>query len=167
MKARHLTLALAAVGLAGGSAATAQGPEVAAALEFDHFMVAISVADIEKETAWFVDNLGFTVARDASLRDGAVRFRWLTNGNERIELIGIADSQPGAARPKPPGHAAVRGITQVTLETPDIEATRAALAAKGVTPVLDITEVAPLGIKVMYLLDPEGNAIEIAQRVSG
>ena len=63
--------------------------------------------------------------------------------------------------------AAVRGITQVTLETPDIEATRAALAAKGVTPVLDVTEVAPLGIKVMYLLDPEGNAIELWQPPSG
>ena len=54
----------------------------------------------------------------------------------------------------------------MTLETPDIEATRAALAAKGITPALDITEVAPLGIKVLYLLDPEGNAIEIAQRVA-
>ena len=42
-----------------------------------------------------------------------------------------------------------------------------ALVAKGVTPALDITDVAPLGIKVIYLLDPEGNAIEIAQRLAG
>lgn len=165
MKAGYLAFALAVGAI--GTPADAQGPEVAAALEFNHFMVAISVADIEAETAWFVDNLGFTIEKDASLRDGAVRFRWLTNGNQRIELIRIADSQPGPARPKPPGHAAVRGITQVTLETNDIEAVRGALAAKGVTPVLDITEVAPLGIKVMYLLDPEGNAIEIAQVVTG
>jgi len=161
------TIALAAAALGIGASAGAQGPEVAAALEFNHFMVAISVNDIEKETDWFVDSLGFTVAKDAVLRDGAVHFRWLTNGNERIELIKTADSQPGPARPAPPGHAAIRGITQVTLETPDIEATRAALAAKGVTPALDITEVAPLGIKVLYLLDPEGNAVEIAQKVSG
>jgi catechol 2,3-dioxygenase-like lactoylglutathione lyase family enzyme len=160
-------IALAAAALGVGVPAAAQGPEVAAALEFNHFMVAISVDDIEAETAWFVDNLGFTVAKDAVLRDGAVHFRWLTNGNERIELIKIADSQAGVTRPKPPGHAAIRGITQVTLETPDIEATKAALAAKGVIPALDITEVAPLGIKVLYLLDPEGNAVEIAQKVSG
>src|SRR5690606_18599569 len=160
-------IALAAVALGIGAPAGAQGPEIAAALEFNHFMVALSVDDIEQETAWFVDNLGFTVAKDAVLRDGAVHFRWLTNGNERIELIKIADSKPGPVRPTPPGHAAIRGITQVTLETSDIEATKAALATKGVTPALDITEVAPLGIKVMYLLDPEGNAIEIAQRVAG
>jgi catechol 2,3-dioxygenase-like lactoylglutathione lyase family enzyme len=165
MKVSMIALAAAALGV--GVPAAAQGPEVAAALEFIPFMVAIWVDDIEAESAWFVDNLGFTVAKDAVLRDGAVHFRWLTNGNERIELIKIADSKPGPARPAPPGHAAIRGITQVTLETPDIEATKAALAAKGVTPALDITEVAPLGIKVLYLVDPEGNAVEIAQRVSG
>jgi catechol 2,3-dioxygenase-like lactoylglutathione lyase family enzyme len=164
MMGSRISLALAAALLGTASAASAQGPEVAAALEFNHFMVAISVQDIEAETRWFVDNLGFTVEKDASVRDGAVQFRWLINGNQRIELLRIADSQPGPARGKPPGHAAIRGITQVTLETRDIAATRAALAAKGVTPALDITEVAPLGIKVMYLLDPEGNAIEIAQR---
>jgi catechol 2,3-dioxygenase-like lactoylglutathione lyase family enzyme len=162
-----LTFAVAALALATGATTSAQGPEVASALEFNHFMVAISVQDIEKETAWYVDNLGFTVEKDASVRDGAVRFRWLRNGNERIELLSIAGSQPGPARATPPGHAAIRGITQVTLQTNDLEATRAALAAKGVTPALDITEVAPLGIRVIYLLDPEGNAVEIAQWSTG
>lgn len=166
MNKRRISLALAALAL-GGSAAHAQGPEVGAALEFNHFMVAISVQDIEKETRWYVDNLNFTVEKDASLRDGAVHFRWLRNGNERIELLTVANSQPGPARPAPPGHAAVRGISQVTLQTNDIEATKAALAAKGVTPALDITEVAPLGIRVLYLLDPEGNPVEIAEVVTG
>ena len=165
MKRSLISLALATAVM--GSPAAAQGPEVASALEFNHFMVAISVSDIEKETTWFVDNLGFTVAKDASVRDGAVKFRWLTNGNERIELIQIANSTPAPARGTPPGHAAIRGITQVTLESRDLEATRAALAAKGITPALDITDVAPLGIRAMYLLDPEGNAIEIAQMVTG
>ena len=167
MTGSRISLSLAALALASGGPASAQGPEVAAALEFNHFMVAISVQDIEAETRWFVDNLGFTVEKDASVRDGAVHFRWLINGNQRIELLGIAGSQPGPARATPPGHAGIRGITQVTLETRDIVATRAALAAKGITPALDITDVAVLGIKAMYLLDPEGNAIEIAQQVSG
>ena len=161
---KYLTLAFAAALL--GSPVMAQGPEVGAALEFNHFMVAISVQDIEKETRWYVDNLGFTVEKDASVRDGAVKFRWLRNGNERIELIQTA-SQPGPARATPPAHAAIRGITQVTLESRDLDATRAALAAKGVTPALDITEVAPLGIRVIYLLDPEGNAVEIAEMATG
>ena len=167
MRGSRISLALAALALATGGAASAQGPEVGAALEFNHFMVAISVADVEAETRWFVDNLGFTVEKDASVRDGAVKFRWLINGTQRIELLSIAGSQPGPKRATPPGHAAIQGITQVTLGTNDIVATRAALAAKGITPALDITDVAVLGIKAMYLLDPEGNAIEIAQTVSG
>lgn len=166
MNKANILMSLALAGSASG-VAHAQGPEFAVPLTFDHFMVAISVADIEAESAWFVDKLDFTVARDASMRNGAVNFRWLTNGNERIELIQSAGSAPGPARPAPPGHAALHGITQVTLETHDIEAVKQALAAKGVSPVLDITEVAPLGIKVMYLLDPEGNAIEIAQKLPG
>jgi hypothetical protein len=38
---------------------------------------------------------------------------------------------------------------------------------RSVTPALDITDVAPLGIKAIYMLDPKGNAIAIAQKVSG
>jgi catechol 2,3-dioxygenase-like lactoylglutathione lyase family enzyme len=127
-------------------------------------MVAISVADLDAETAWYVDNLGFTVAVDTTFGPG-IPVRWLTSGSERIELLAIADSQPGTPHPTPPGHAAIQGFSQITLETTDIEATRAALLAKGITPALDITEVAPLGVKVMYLTDPEGNPVEIAQRM--
>jgi hypothetical protein len=92
--------------------------------------------------------------------------RWLTSGNERIELLQIPNSKPPTdPRAKPPGHAAVQGYSQMTLSTSDIAATKAALAAQGLTPALDITEVAPLGIKVMYYQDPEGNAVEIAQKL--
>ena len=129
------------------------------------WMVAISVADLDKETAFFVDKLGFKVELDTKFGPG-IPVRWLTSGNERIELLQIKDSKPPATpRAKPPGHAAVQGISQITLSTSDIEATKAALLAKGVTPALDMTEVAPLGVKVMYVQDPEGNAIEIAQKI--
>ncbi|MGC1269903.1 MAG: VOC family protein [Croceibacterium sp.] len=133
-------------------------------LAFNHFMVAISVADLDVETAWYVDKLGFTLVKDTRI-GGGTPVRWLENGNQRIELILAAGSVAGAPRAAPPRHAGVRGISQVTLETTDIAAVRAALVAKGVTPVMDVTEVAPLGIKVMYLLDPEGNAVEIAQKL--
>jgi len=165
MKAFYLSLAAAAgLALAPG-AAHAQGPEFASTLAFSPFMVAISVADIEAETAFYRDKLDFVVETDASMRDGAVHFRWLTNGTQRIELVQVAGSQPGAVHPAPPGHAAVRGLTHLTLETSDIANVRNVLAMRGVTPALDVTEVTALGIKVMYLLDPEGNAVEIAQRM--
>jgi catechol 2,3-dioxygenase-like lactoylglutathione lyase family enzyme len=129
-----------------------------------HWMVAISVADLDAETAFF-QKLGFKVELDTKFGPG-IPVCWLVSGNERIELLQIPNSKPPATpRAKPPAHAAVQGLSQVTLSTGNIEATKAALAAHGITPALDITEVAPLGIKVMYVQDPEGNAIEIAQKL--
>lgn len=154
-----LAVLAAASALAVAPASAQQAPELG------HWMVAISVADLEAETAFF-EKLGFKVELDTTFGP-QIPVRWLVSGNERIELLKIANSQPGPAKPRPPGHAAIQGLAQVTLSTTDIEATKAALAAKGLTPVLDITEVGPLGIKVMYYQDPEGNAIEIAQKVGG
>ena len=151
--------------LAAASAFAAAPVSAQQAPELGHWMVAISVADLDAETAFF-EKLGFKVELDTKFGPG-IPVRWLTSGNERIELLQIANSKPPATpRAKPPGHAAVQGLSQVTLSTSDIEATKAALAARGLTPALDITEVGPLGVKVMYYQDPEGNAIEIAQKVS-
>lgn len=156
-----LIAALAGLALASPALANGDAPPPPT---LGHFMVAISVADMDAETAFF-EKLGFKVAVDTTFGPG-IPVRWLTSGNERIELLKIANSKPmDPPRPKPPGHAAIQGISQVTLSTTDIEATKAALAAKGLTPALDITEVKPLGVKVMYYQDPEGNAIEIGQRL--
>lgn len=161
MRSLLLPLLAGAAALAGCATANAQP---ASAPVLGHWMVAISVADLDAETEFF-RKLGFKVELDTKFGPG-IPVRWLTSGNERIELLQIADSKPPATpRAKPPAHAAVQGISQVTLSTPNIEATKAALAAQGLTPALDITEVAPLGVKVMYYQDPEGNAIEIAQKL--
>ncbi|HTN14511.1 MAG TPA: VOC family protein [Sphingomonadaceae bacterium] len=158
MKVFFASCAMAVCAMAVPAHAAEKAPELG------HWMVAISVADMDAETAFYVDKLGFRVELDTTFGPG-IPVRWLVSGNERIELLKIKDSQPGPQKPAPPGHAAVQGFSQITLSTTDIEATRAALAAKGLTPALDITEVAPLGVKVMYYTDPEGNAVEIAQKL--
>ena len=159
---RSLLLPLAAgVALTGCTAANAEPPR---APVLGHWMVAISVANLDAETAFF-QKLGFKVVVDTKFGPG-IPVRWLTSGNERIELLQIPNSKPPTdPRAKPPGHAAVQGYSQVTLSTSDLAATKAALAAQGLTPALDITEVKPLGVKVMYYQDPEGNAVEIAQKL--
>ena len=54
-------------------------------------------------------------------------------------------------------------VPLLMVQVESLEATKAALAAKGVTPNVDITAIAPLGIKVMFVNDPEGNPIEIVE----
>ena len=57
----------------------------------------------------------------------------------------------------------MRGPGQLMVQVKNLEATKAALAARGVTPSVDITPIAALGIKVMFVTDPEGNPIEITE----
>ncbi len=128
------------------------------------FMVAVSVADLKKETDWYVTMLGAKIVKDADFGNGGTHFRWLMIGNQRLELVfspTAKDSNP--PRPRPPGHAGLHGYTHVTLQSSDLAATKAALLAKGATLAMDITEVARSAFKVLYLTDPEGNAVEIAQ----
>ena len=146
--------------------AHAQGAGAGAAIELSHFMSAYSVADIEAVTRFYVDVLDFEVVKDVPLGE-AMHFRWLRNGNQGIELVQMANSQPGPERGRPPAHLAVRGPGQLMLQVEDLEATKAALLAKGVTPNVDITAIAPLGIKVMFVNDPEGNPIEIVEVADG
>jgi catechol 2,3-dioxygenase-like lactoylglutathione lyase family enzyme len=135
-------------------------------IELSHFMSAYSVADIEAVTAFYVDVLDFEVVKDVPLGE-AMHFRWLRNGNQGIELVQMAGSQPGPERGRPPAHLAVRGPGQLMLQVEDLEATKVALLARGVTPAVDITAIAPLGIKVMFVNDPEGNPIEIVEVTEG
>lgn len=134
------------------------GPQI----ELNHFMSAYSVADIEAVTKFYVDVLDFEVVKDVPLGE-AMHFRWLRNGNQGIELVQMANSKPGPERGTPPAHLAVRGPGQLMLQVKDLEATKAALLAKGVRPDVDITNIDALGIKVMFVNDPEGNPIEIAE----
>ncbi len=165
MRRALFALALAGVAVAG-SGARAQAPELATTIELSHFMSAYSVADIEAVTQFYVDVLDFEVVKDVPLGE-AMHFRWLRHGNQGIELVQMANSQPGPERGTPPAHLMVRGPGQLMLQVEDLEATKAALLAKGVTPNVDITDVGVLGIKVMFVNDPEGNPIEIVEVTGG
>jgi catechol 2,3-dioxygenase-like lactoylglutathione lyase family enzyme len=164
MKRTVFGLALAGAALAATSA-QAQAPEYAAQpkIELNHFMMALSVEDIEAVTAFYVDVLDFEVVKNVQAGP-AMHFRWLRNGTQGIELVQVADSQPGPERGPPPAHLAVRGPGQLMMQVEDIEATKEILLSKGVTPAVDITDLtAVLGIKVMFVVDPEGNNIELVQ----
>ncbi len=157
-------IALAAsLGLAGG--AKAQAPEYQMEepkVELEHFMTALSVADMEAVTAFYVDVLDFEVVKDVPLGD-AIHFRWIRNGNQGIELVYMANSVAGPERGTPPAHLEVRGPGQLMMRVDDLEATKDILLSKGATLAVDITDVAPLGIKVMFVADPEGNLIELVE----
>ncbi len=139
------------------------GQPAAADLKLSPFMVGLSVADIDLVTSWYVEKLGFSVTRDEPL--GAGRVRFIEAGSQRIELLYVPGSAPAPMRALPPAHGAVRGYTHLTMEVPDLDAAVATLASRGVTPDLGPVPVKLLGVRVIFLRDPEGNLVEILQRL--
>jgi lactoylglutathione lyase len=161
MKSRLLAGAIAAAATMAAlpGAARAQVPFTA-----NHYMMGLSVNDLEGMTNWYVSNLGFKVSQDVPMgTTGRVRF--LELGNERIELIKVANSVPGPKRAMPPAHGAQHGWVQLTLEVPDLDVAKNWLVSRGIKPGLDITPIAALKIRIMFIADPEGNLVELVQRM--
>lgn len=166
IKTSRISLTLGSLALAFGTPASAQEAGAEPALSFNHYYIAISVQDIDTVAAFYRDHLGFEFEKDAALGE-TVSFRYLTNGSARIELIQMNGSQAGPETPPPPGHLVTQGYSHFALESTDIEATRAALIAGGLENVGEIADLVPLGIRAMFVLDPEGNAIEIIELMDG
>ncbi|MBO9579449.1 MAG: VOC family protein [Sphingobium sp.] len=150
------------LGLIAASALAAPALAQPAVPSLQHYMLGMSVGDIDKMTTWYGDMLGFKVAKELAMGQGG-KLRFLENGNERIEMVYAPGSKPGEQKPLPPA-AAIQGYVQLTMEVPDLDAARAALAAKGAAPSA-ITPIPPLGIRVIFMRDPEGNIVELVQKL--
>ena len=126
MKKALIRLALAGA-LFAPIGAHAQDGGAEPKIELSHFMSAYSVADIEAVTQFYIDVLDFEVVKDVPLGE-AMHFRWLRNGNQGIELVQMANSQPGPERGTPPAHLAVRGAGQLMRQGEDREGSKAGVA---------------------------------------
>jgi catechol 2,3-dioxygenase-like lactoylglutathione lyase family enzyme len=158
-------LALGALGLA--TPLTAQVTDAAPGpLKLSPFMVGLSVGNLDLVTRWYVEKLGFKVTLEVPLGNAGGRLRWIEADAQRIELMYLPDAKSGPVRALPPAHAGVHGFTHLTMEVPDLDAAIASLAARGVTPAIGPVPVAPLGVKVLFLRDPEGNMVELLQRTA-
>lgn len=130
-------------------------PRVAA---LDHLV--LTVADLPATRAFYEDVLGMRAARFEAA-DGTTRWA-LFFGAQKINLhVAGAEFAPGAARPGP-------GTADLCfLSDQPLEAWQAHLAHRGVAveqgPVPRSGATGP--IRSLYLRDPDGNLIEVANRV--
>jgi catechol 2,3-dioxygenase-like lactoylglutathione lyase family enzyme len=134
-------------------------------LQLAPFMIGLSVADLDKVTAWYVDKLDFRVTKDVPLGQDGGRLRFIESGSQRIELLFVPGARPGPTRALPPAHGAVRGFTHLTMEVADLDAALAILAARDIKPEVGPVPIPQLGVRVIFLRDPEGNMVEILQRL--
>jgi glyoxylase I family protein len=122
-------------------------------MKFEHF--ALNVPDAPAQAAWYVKNLGFTIARK---RDDAPFTHFLADetGRTVIELY----TNPKAAIPD---YASQHPLSfHLAVVAPDAKAERTRLEQAGAT--LFLEEPQPDGSMLIMLRDPWNVALQLCQR---
>jgi methylmalonyl-CoA epimerase len=91
--------------------------------------VAVVVRDIEAALAFYRDTLGLPVELVLPIDSDRVVIAFLTVGQSKVELVQPTDTSTGVARFL---ESKGEGFHHVCVETPDVDATLAELAAAGV-----------------------------------
>ena len=123
-------------------------------MKFAHAM--IRVADIDKSMRFYCDLLGLKVAKTMDLED--CRLYYLTDsfGNTHIELTHNHETPDG-------GYKNGSAFGHFAFETEDLDEFTKKLRSMG----YDYTEppfmLEELGIRISFIEDPDGNAIEVIE----
>lgn len=116
--------------------------------------LSLTVKDLEVSRRWYVDVVGFTLARTME-RDGVLRSYAVASGNVNL-LLNKDDGAKGWERVKGEGFSINIGTDQ------DIDALAANIKAAGGTLAKEPYD-APWGARVMRLVDPDGYRIGISK----
>jgi lactoylglutathione lyase len=135
--------------------------------------VGLCVADLDAALRFYCDGLGFSEAEryeldseqvpglDRSLEvPGHVRVvsQFIRHGSFAIELLHYAEPTAHGA---PSASRAERGYTHLALHVDDLDAAVERAVAAGGTVLPDTR--ASLGIELVFLVDPDGNRVELLQ----
>jgi lactoylglutathione lyase len=131
---------------------------------FDH--VGLSVADLAGSTSFYARAFGFAPEFEFALAPHPIRGVVLVHpSGARLELFEHAGSQAGIQGARPIEALATRGYGHFALRAPDIEPVfRGALAA-GARAVREPSPSPEPGVRFAFLADPEGNLVELVERV--
>jgi methylmalonyl-CoA/ethylmalonyl-CoA epimerase len=144
------------------NSAQAQADGVGFNIAIDH--VGISVANLEESVDWYIEMLGFELARPINRNpDSAMTIAQIRRGDFNIELFEIDGAEPlPEYRRDPSADLRVHGIAHFAFEVDDAIAVMEELEAKGVEIVLRPREGG--GPAFFFVLDNSGNSFEFIQR---
>jgi len=119
--------------------------------------VAINVAELDRSLVFYVDTLGFPEMMRIDHDNGEPWLVYLrVTDDQFIELF------PGAETSSAPESWHANGMAHLCLMVDDLNAVVTALKAKGVTMLMEAKSGAD-GNSQAWLLDPDGNKIELMQ----
>lgn len=148
--------------------------------------VCFNVSDMEKALAFYREGLGFTVVYEltygdvlarvkadagnlpADVDEGAIRFLTANQHNPWSVYLKVAPGQFMELFYAPPGAESISdlahrvGFQHFCLEVDDIDAAHIELIARGIAPEAP-PRVGPDHAKQFWIVDPDGNRVEIMQ----
>lgn len=136
---------------------------------FSH--LGLCVRDLARARAFYVEGLGFRQ-----------RSRLVASGPETSRLVGLAGVEleavylerdglrlellhyrsPGAESARAPRAMNLAGLTHLSLVVRELDGLLARLAALGATPLPE-SRIAQHGLRVLFVLDPDGTRIELVE----
>jgi glyoxylase I family protein len=136
------------------------GPDAGSAFYIDH--VGVSVSDLDRSVAFYVQNFGFHCERLIDLPDHG-RVALLRRAGFAIEMFAFAGALPlPPDRRTPTTDLQTVGVKHFALQADDIIGAAAFLRRRGVEFISDVT-MGVRGLRRFFVRDPDGVAIEITE----
>lgn len=130
------------------------------------FSVTISVKDIERMIAWYVEAFGFIVDRKNVFPDFGTTVITVKGGHGsgiRIEFLQDKDFEP-FIRDNPPAHSKRQFATQLQFFVDDLSTFVSTVKARADIEIAwEMVDIAPLRMKHFFIRDPEGNLLQFTE----
>jgi len=141
------------------------------ALDFRDFShITVRVSDMERSLAFYRDGLGLRVIFDVKLEGAGLEavtgapgakgrmVGLLVPGAGRVSIELLGFDSPRSA---PPPAGRFTGYSNISLSVDDLDAAHEACAARGLRPLQKPVDVG--GVRMFFLADPDGTAIELIE----
>lgn len=140
------------------SPAAANGPAVSAAF------FALSVSDVDRVAAWYVEHLGFRQELESDRRPQGPRGVILVREGARLELLQFSSARPRAGWGMSGEAHEVHGILKIGFEVRDLDALFAALQSGRVEQFFPIVRPPGSSLRTFGVKDPDGNIVQFFGR---
>jgi catechol 2,3-dioxygenase-like lactoylglutathione lyase family enzyme len=122
---------------------------------------ALSVADVAKTTAWYVDHLGFRVDKTGRKEPSGMEFALISRPDTLIEIVRFATARSRAAAGLDPDKVhELHGIMKIGFEVADIDALYRQAREKKLR-IFDLVQAPDLPLRTFGLYDPDNNIVQI------
>jgi catechol 2,3-dioxygenase-like lactoylglutathione lyase family enzyme len=152
----------ASAGVGSALASTASSPASAPVLGVHPApFIAISVADLDAQAAWYTHTLGFEISAQGSVPGRGIRYALLRQGAMLIELLQVPEARPRSVAARDAGDASrIHGFFKVGMVVDDVAGLYQRLKAQGVSFAFELGQPSGGPYRVFGLNDPEGNLLQ-------